>query len=93
MKRGRRDIPIFFIHQAWESRPRRLHIRPREVLSLEQKRFPFRLRQRIGEAISKIQFGGMVAHFAEVAIGLPRYASLRFVDRLNHDSYRSRLKD
>src|SRR6266436_5170315 len=63
--------------------PRRLHIGPREVLSLEQKRLSFGFRQRIGEAISKIQFGGMAARFAEVAIGLTRNASLRFGHRLN----------
>ena len=67
------------------SRPRRLYIGPREVLSFEQKRLSFGFCQRIGEAISKIQFGGMAACFAEVAIGLARYASLRFGDRLNRD--------
>jgi len=41
-------------------------------LSFEQKRLSFGFRQRIGEAISKIQFGGMAARFAEVAIGLTR---------------------
>ena len=40
-------------------------------------------RQGIGEAFSKIQFGGMAAGFPEVAIGLPYNASLRFADRLN----------
>jgi len=54
-------------------------------LSFEQKRLSFGFRQRIGEAISKIQFGGVAARFAEVAIGLTRYASLRFGDRLNRD--------
>ena len=67
------------------SRPRRLYIGPREVLSFVQKRFSFGFCQRIGEAISKIQFCGMAARFAEVAIGLTRYASLRFGDRLNRD--------
>ena len=72
--------------------PRRLHIGPGEVLSFEQKRLSFGFRQRVGEAISEIQFGGMAAHFAEVAIGLTRYASLRFGDRLNRDLRASRLK-
>lgn len=54
-------------------------------MSFEQKRLSFGFSQRIGEAISKIQFGGMAARFAEVAIGLTRYASLRFGDRLNRD--------
>jgi hypothetical protein len=35
----------------------------------------------------------MAAHFTEVAIGLTRYASLRFVDRLNRDLRASRLKN
>jgi len=39
----------------------------------------------VGEAISKIQFGGVAARFAEVAIGLTRYMSLHFRDRLNCD--------
>jgi hypothetical protein len=34
---------------------------------------PYGFRQRIGEAISKIQFGGVAARFAEVVIGLTRY--------------------
>jgi len=54
-------------------------------LSSEKKRLSFGLRQRIGEAISKIQFGGVADRFAEVAIGLTRDASLRFGDRLNRD--------
>jgi hypothetical protein len=53
-------------------RPRRLHIGPREGLSFEQKRLYFGLRQRTGEAISKIQFGRVAADCAEVAIGLTR---------------------
>jgi hypothetical protein len=44
-----------------DSRPRRLHIGPREVLSFEQKRLSFGFRQRIGEAISEIQFRGVAA--------------------------------
>ena len=54
-------------------------------MSFEQKRLSFGFRRRLGEAISKIQFGGVAARFAEVAIGLTRYASLRFGDRLNRD--------
>jgi hypothetical protein len=54
-------------------------------LSFEQKRLSFGFRKRIGEAVSKIQLGGMAARFAEVAIGLTRYASLRFGGRLNRD--------
>jgi len=77
------NLPSFV--PATGSRPRRLHIRPREVLPFEQKRLSFGFRQRIGEAISKIQFGGVPAGFPEVAIGLARYAGLRFGDRLNRD--------
>ena len=54
-------------------------------MAVEQQRLAFRFRQCVGEAISKIQFGGMPAGFAEVAIGLARDASLRFGDRLNRD--------
>jgi hypothetical protein len=43
-------------------------------LFFEQKRLSSGFRQCIREAISEIQFGGMAAHFAEVAIGLTRYA-------------------
>jgi hypothetical protein len=35
-------------------------------------------RQRTGKAIFKIQFSGVAARFAEIAIGLTRYANLRF---------------
>src|SRR6202521_1289691 len=73
------------IYAAHDLRPRRLHIGPREVLSFKQQRLSLGFRQRIGEAISKIQFGWVAARFAEVAIGLTRYASLRFGDRLNRD--------
>jgi hypothetical protein len=52
---------------------------------LDKSGSPYGFRQRIGEAISKIQFGRVAARFAEVAIGLTRYASLRFGDRLNRD--------
>ena len=78
---------------ARASGPRRLRIGPREVLSFEQKWLSFGFRQCTGEAISEIQFGRMAAHFTEVAIGLTRYASLRFVDRLNRDLRASRLKN
>ena len=72
--------------------PCRFHIRPREILPLEQKRLPFGFRQRIGKAITKIQFGGMAAGFPEVAIGLAGDASLHFGDWLNRDlSYLDQL--
>jgi hypothetical protein len=43
-------------------------------LSFEQKRLSFGFCQRTGEAISKIQFAGIAARFAKVAMGLTRYA-------------------
>jgi len=73
------------LRKANHSRPRRLHICLRQVLPFKQERLSFGLRQCVGEAISKIQFGGVAAGFAEIAIGLARYASLRFRDRLNRD--------
>jgi hypothetical protein len=58
--------------RVFSSYPRRLHIRSREALAFKQKRLSFGFRQRVGEAISKIQFGGVAAGFPEVAIGLWR---------------------
>src|SRR5579864_2985643 len=74
---------IPFTCRAINSRPRRLHIRPRKVLPFKQERLSFGFHRRVGEAISKIQFGGVAAGFPKVAIGLARYASLRFGGRLN----------
>jgi hypothetical protein len=54
-------------------------------LTFKQEWLSFGFRQCVGKAISKIQFGGVAAGFPEVAIGLARYASLRFGDRLYHD--------
>jgi len=54
-------------------------------LAFEQQGLCFGFRQRIGEAISKIQFGEMAAGFAEITISLACYASLRFRDRFDRD--------
>src|ERR1700692_1554606 len=78
-------LPVLVDFRKGLDNPRRLHLGPREVSSFEQKRLSFGFRQRIGEAISKIQFGGMAARFAEVAIGLAGYASLRFGDGLDRN--------
>jgi hypothetical protein len=58
-------LPVLVDFRKGLESPRRLHIGPREVLSFKQQRLCFGFRQRIGEAISKIQFGG-------VAAGLPK---------------------
>jgi hypothetical protein len=39
-------------------RPRRLYIRPREVLTFKQERLTFGFCQCVGEAISKFNFAG-----------------------------------
>jgi hypothetical protein len=72
---------LFFL----PSPPCLLLIALREGVPFEQEGLSFILRRRIGEAISKIQFGGMFAGFPEVAISLACDASLHFADRLNRD--------
>lgn len=54
-----------------------------EVVTLPQQWFTKVGRQRVGEAVSEVQTGGMPAALAEVGVGLSSQASLSFSNRLD----------
>jgi hypothetical protein len=60
---------------------RRPHIRVREILPLEQKRFSEFLGQGVGKAVAEVQAGGVAAALAEIPMSFPRDAGLGFGDR------------
>ena len=56
-----------------------------EVIPLVKNRLAFRPRQRVAEAIAKIQVGGVTAAFPVIPVSLPRDPRLLRRDRLDGD--------
>jgi len=75
--RGLREHPPLLLFH------RRSQIRMPEIITLEQNRFALHPRQRIAEAIAKIQIRRMPAAFAVIPISLPRNLCLFHSHRFN----------